>query len=62
MAGRMPVSALANLEIAYPTYTAIIGLAARQITRQIGGTPLASQWRVLGRLPLPEWERRDPSI
>jgi pyruvate/2-oxoglutarate dehydrogenase complex dihydrolipoamide dehydrogenase (E3) component len=62
MAGRMPVSALANLEIAYPTYTAIIGLAARQITRQIGGTPLASQWRALGRLPLPEWERRDPSI
>lgn len=60
MAAKMPISTLANLEIAYPTYTAVVGLAARKITRELGGAPLAAQWRTLSRLPLPEWERRDP--
>jgi pyruvate/2-oxoglutarate dehydrogenase complex dihydrolipoamide dehydrogenase (E3) component len=59
MVAGMTVFKLADLEIAYPTYTAVVGLAARQVARQLGGTPLAPQWRVLGRLPLPEWERRD---
>jgi dihydrolipoamide dehydrogenase len=60
MAAQMPISTLANLEIAYPTYTAIVGLAARKIMRALSGTPLAAQWRTLS--PLPEWERRDPEI
>lgn len=62
MAADMPVTQLANLEIAYPTFTAIVGLAARQITRNLGLRQISEQWRTLGRLPLPEWERRDPEV
>lgn len=62
MAANMQIGTLANLEIAYPTYTAVVGLAARKITRKLQGAPLAAQWRVLSRLPLPEWERRDSEI
>ena len=39
---------LAELEIAYPTFTAVVGLAARQIVRELGVMPLAAQWRALG--------------
>jgi hypothetical protein len=35
----------ADLQIAYPPLTAVIGLAARQVAR--GGLPLAPQWRSL---------------
>ncbi len=62
MAAGMPVATLARLEIAYPTYTAVVGLAARRIMRQLGQEPGAVQWRALGTLPMPEWERRDPEI
>ena len=47
MAAGMWVEQLADLQIAYPTYTAIIGLAARKITRQLGVVPLAPEWRSL---------------
>jgi hypothetical protein len=47
---------LAELQIAYPTYTAIIGLAARKIVRQLGVTPLAHEWHMLERGPVAEWE------
>jgi dihydrolipoamide dehydrogenase len=57
MAADMWVEHLAELEIAYPTYAAIVGLAARQIVRQLGVMPLAPQWRSLGRIHLSEWER-----
>ena len=59
MAGDMWVEQLAELEIAYPTYTAIVGLAARQIIRDLGVVPLAPQWRALGKSFSAEWERKD---
>jgi dihydrolipoamide dehydrogenase len=59
MAADMWVEQLAELEIAYPTYTAIVGLAARQIIRDLGVVPLAPQWRALGKSLSAEWERKD---
>jgi pyruvate/2-oxoglutarate dehydrogenase complex dihydrolipoamide dehydrogenase (E3) component len=49
MASGMTVEQLARLEIAYPTYTAILGSAAQQIVRDLGGASTA-QWRALGQL------------
>lgn len=57
LAAHMPVEHLARLELAYPTFAAIVGIAARQITRELGGVPLAPQWRTFGHPGLPEWER-----
>ncbi len=59
MAAGMEVSQLADLEIAYPTYTAIVGLAARQLVRELGRVELAPSWRALSRLRAIEWERSD---
>jgi pyruvate/2-oxoglutarate dehydrogenase complex dihydrolipoamide dehydrogenase (E3) component len=61
MASDMWVEQLAELEIAYPTYTAIIGLAARKIVRQLGVVPLAPEWRSLERRPAAEWELQSTS-
>jgi hypothetical protein len=55
------VEQLAELEIAYPTYTAAVGIAARQIVSDLGVRPLAPEWRDLKKRPAAEWERRDPS-
>jgi pyruvate/2-oxoglutarate dehydrogenase complex dihydrolipoamide dehydrogenase (E3) component len=57
MAADMWVEQLAELELAYPTYTAIIGLAARDLVRELGVMPLTPQWRALGRRHAAEWER-----
>ena len=38
----MLVEQLADLELAYPTFTALVGLAARRISRTLGLVPLAS--------------------
>ncbi len=46
-AAGMPVEQLAELELAYPTFTAILGLAARQAVREVGLTPVAESWRSL---------------
>ncbi len=59
MAAEMRVEQLARLELAYPTYTAIIGLAARRVVRDLGGMALAPEWSALGRPPLAEWERSE---
>lgn len=59
MTADMWVEQLAELEIAYPTYTAVVGLAARQIVRKLGVMPLAPQWRALGKPDSAEWERSD---
>jgi hypothetical protein len=48
---------LAELEIAYPTYTAIVGLAARRLVQNLGVMPLSPQWRALSRVHIAEWER-----
>lgn len=55
MASDMWVEQLAELELAYPTYTAVLGLAARQIVRNLGVMALSPQWRELG-LGHSEWE------
>jgi len=49
MAADMHVEQLAQVELAYPTFTDIIGLAARQIVRSLGATHLEPDWRCLGR-------------
>ena len=59
MAAGMTVDQLADLEIAYPTYAGVAGLAARRIAPLLGLTPLAPEWRVLSGGRLAEWERRD---
>jgi dihydrolipoamide dehydrogenase len=61
MASDMWVEQLAELQIAYPTYTAIIGLAARKIVRQLGVVPLAPEWRSLERRMSAEWELQTAS-
>jgi len=58
MAADMWVEQLAELELAYPTYTAIVGLAARGIVYQLGVVPVAHEWQALGRAPAAAWERR----
>ncbi len=59
IAGGVPVESLADLEFAYPTFSAIIGLAARQLTRELGSVPVAPEWHTLAPLRGAEWERRD---
>ncbi len=58
MAADIWVEQLAELEIAYPTYAAIVGLAARRIVKELGVMPLSPQWRALGQLQTAEWEAR----
>lgn len=57
MAAGVTAPQLADLELAYPTYAAIVGVAARQIVRELGITPLAPEWRAL-RWPAAEWETK----
>ena len=57
MAADMWVEHLAELELPYPTYTAIVGMAARRIAQQLGVIPLSPEWSVLGKGYLAEWER-----
>jgi dihydrolipoamide dehydrogenase len=59
MAAGMTVRQLAELEIAYPTFAAVVGLAARRLVRELGMTPLATEWRTLSAAPFAEWEWRD---
>jgi pyruvate/2-oxoglutarate dehydrogenase complex dihydrolipoamide dehydrogenase (E3) component len=56
----MWVEQLAEMEIAYPTFAAVVGLAARKIVQDLGVRPLAPQWRALGRPPAAEWEKSAP--
>jgi pyruvate/2-oxoglutarate dehydrogenase complex dihydrolipoamide dehydrogenase (E3) component len=59
MAADMWVEQLSEMELAYPTFTAVIGLAARRIVHRLGVVPLAPEWRALAKAPSAEWERRD---
>lgn len=59
MASEATVEHLAALELAYPTYTAIVGLAARRALFYLGEMHLAREWRELGPHYAAEWERRD---
>jgi pyruvate/2-oxoglutarate dehydrogenase complex dihydrolipoamide dehydrogenase (E3) component len=57
MAGHMSIQGFATLEIAYPTFTSVIGLAARQIARELGLMPILHTWQ-MGKKPISEWEHR----
>jgi pyruvate/2-oxoglutarate dehydrogenase complex dihydrolipoamide dehydrogenase (E3) component len=59
MAADIGIEQLADLEIAYPTYAAVIGLAARKLVRELGLMPLSPQWRALYKQHISEWERTD---
>jgi pyruvate/2-oxoglutarate dehydrogenase complex dihydrolipoamide dehydrogenase (E3) component len=59
MAGGMSVDRLAEVEFAYPTFTAIVGLAARQIVHAVRLGEAAQAWEAMGRPRQSEWERRD---
>ena len=56
MATDMWVEQLSELELAYPTFTAIIGLAARQLSYRLGVEPLAHQWVTTDEFYPAEWE------
>jgi hypothetical protein len=63
MAAGMTVEELADLELAYPTFTAIVGLAARRLARRATDEEYAAApgaATVRGLHPLDEWERRVP--
>ncbi|HUN07750.1 MAG TPA: NAD(P)/FAD-dependent oxidoreductase [Aggregatilineales bacterium] len=59
MKSRGHIEQLAEMEFAYPTFAAIIGVAARQIARDLNATPVAREWRTLSRQRIAEWERMD---
>ncbi|MCW3058746.1 MAG: NADPH-glutathione reductase [Capsulimonas sp.] len=56
MASETRVEQIAELELAYPTYTGIVGLAARQISRQLGIVALSDEWRAQQSPRSAEWE------
>src|SRR5918992_15378 len=58
MRAGMRVEQLADLELAYPTFTAVVGLAARRISRSLGLVPLAPAEDGSERLRAAEWELR----
>jgi pyruvate/2-oxoglutarate dehydrogenase complex dihydrolipoamide dehydrogenase (E3) component len=59
MAGGLKVHQLADLEFAYPTFAAVVGLAARQLVRELGHVHVAPEWRALKQIRGAEWERQD---
>lgn len=59
MAANARIGDLARLEIAYPTYTAVVGLAARRIVRELGIQAAGGGWHEMGKFQGAEWERRD---
>ena len=60
MAAEMPIARLAEVEFAYPTFTSIVGLAARQVVHALRLGPEAEAWEAMGRPRQAEWERREP--
>jgi dihydrolipoamide dehydrogenase len=61
MAADMWVEQLAELELAYPTFTAVVGLVARKVVRELGVMPLSPQWRAMDT-PHAEWEQSESKI
>jgi pyruvate/2-oxoglutarate dehydrogenase complex dihydrolipoamide dehydrogenase (E3) component len=57
MAGKLNIEGFAGLEIAYPTFASVIGLAARQLARELGITEVTNAWQRSNRPPA-EWEQR----
>ena len=57
MRAGMPVEQLADLELAYPTFTSIVGLAARRIVRELD--PASPRQRASGPSSAAEWEHSE---
>jgi len=57
MTADMWIEQLAELEIAYPTFTSIVGIAARRVVSDLGVRPLSPEWQSLKKAPAAEWER-----
>src|ERR687889_769621 len=59
MRAGMPVEQLADVEFAYPTFTAIVGIAARRALRNLGLVAVSPRWGI-PKSPLGgEWEHSD---
>lgn len=58
MAARAGVDTLADLELAYPTFTGIVGLAARELCREMGLVCRVPQGSGLDHPRSTEWEHR----
>jgi pyruvate/2-oxoglutarate dehydrogenase complex dihydrolipoamide dehydrogenase (E3) component len=56
MRGGMPVEELADIELAYPTFTAIVGLAARRAAGELGVAIGDRGWSLQSQLGVAEWE------
>ena len=56
MRGEMPVEELADIELAYPTFTVIVGLVARRAARELGVTIGYRGWSLQSQLGVAEWE------
>jgi pyruvate/2-oxoglutarate dehydrogenase complex dihydrolipoamide dehydrogenase (E3) component len=59
MRAGMTVEQLADVEFAYPTFTTIVGIAARRILRSLGLVAVSPQWGIPERTLGAEWEHRD---
>jgi Zn-dependent protease len=59
MRAEMPVEQLADVEFAYPTFTAVVGLAARRILRELGLVAVSPRWGVPERTLGAEWEHME---
>ncbi|MGH2382279.1 MAG: dihydrolipoyl dehydrogenase family protein [Candidatus Limnocylindria bacterium] len=59
MAAELSVERLAEIEFAYPTFTSIVGLAARQVVHALRLGADAAAWEAMGRPRQSEWERRE---
>ena len=59
MAAGATIESLATLELSYPTYISIVGLAARRAVHHLGLMELAPEWCAIGPYYAAEWERRD---
>ena len=59
MAAQMPVERLAEVEFAYPTFTSIVALAARQVVHALRLGDRMEAWEAMGRPRQSEWERRE---
>jgi pyruvate/2-oxoglutarate dehydrogenase complex dihydrolipoamide dehydrogenase (E3) component len=58
MAGRLPIEGIADLEFAYPTFSAIIGVAARDLARELGVIQVLPRWSEVKTQRAAEWERK----
>jgi len=59
MAGDTLIETLADMEFAYPTFAAIIGVAARQLARELRAVPILPRRSEVTAERNAEWERRD---